>query len=162
MNVRLFDFSKQKRIKVKGAIFCHLRIRADLNQLKPSTTCGTQRWKGAAPSLIKSLLKMKLENKLKEETEPNNILLLNALQIRTAEASAWIRKYFKVASEFRDDLNLISRANSPSILISRPIHAIIQEEAERAIIVPKKIIYKNMIFHGRKRIKRGSTSIFGI
>lgn len=105
---------------------------------------------------------MKLEKKSKDDKNPNSILPLKALQIKIAEAKAWTKKYFNVASEFREDLNLISRASSPSILISRPIHAIIQEEAEIAIVVPKKIIYKNIIFHGRISIKRGSASIFGI
>jgi hypothetical protein len=107
-------------------------------------------------------MKIKFEKKSTEDKNPNSILLLKALQIRIAEAKAWIKKYFRVASEFREDLNLISRASSPNILISRPIHAIIQEEAEIAIVVPSKIIYKNIIFQGRISIKRGSTSIFGI
>jgi hypothetical protein len=49
-----------------------------------------------------------------------------------------------------------------SILISRPIHAAIQEGAEIAAKVPIINRIMNMSFHGRKRIKRRTMSIFGI
>lgn len=152
----------QNRRRKNGATFCQVKIREELIQWNPSIIWGTQRWKGAAPNLIRSLSKINLEKKSSDERWPNNILPEKALQIKIAEAKAWIRKYFKVASELRDDLKLIKRAKSPSMLISRPIHAIIQEEAEIAIQVPRKITYENIIFQGRKRIKRRSTSIFGI
>ena len=79
-----------------------------------------------------------------------------------AEASTWIRKYFRVASELRGDFMFIRRAMRANILISRPIQAAIQEGAEIAAIEPiinKKI---NASFQGRRRIKRRAVPIFGI
>lgn len=105
---------------------------------------------------------MKEEKKSAEDKNLKIILPLSALQMRMAEAKAWIKKYLRVASELREDLKLMNRAKSPSMLISSPIHAIIQEEAEVAIKVPRKITNKNIIFQGRISIKRGSISIFGI
>jgi len=41
--------------KIIGAIFCHVNIKVQLIQFKPSITSGNQKWKGAAPILIKRL-----------------------------------------------------------------------------------------------------------
>lgn len=35
-----------------GAIFCHVARRIHMGQLRPAMTCGSQKWKGARPSLI--------------------------------------------------------------------------------------------------------------
>lgn len=149
--------SKYSIVRIKGAIFCQVNMSVRLNHVKPSMICGTHKWNGAAPSLINNLIKIKVEKKSREDRKLKIILPLKALQIKIADAKAWIRKYFSVASEFREDLNLIKRANSPNMLISSPIHAIIQEEAEVAINVPRRITYKNIIFHGRSSIKKGNS-----
>ncbi|MEO5355511.1 MAG: hypothetical protein H7835_20200 [Magnetococcus sp. XQGC-1] len=79
-----------------------------------------------------------------------------------AEAKTCTRKYFKAASEFRGDFEFIRRAIKASMLISRPIQAVIQEGAEIAAIEPRMRRKINASFHGRRIIKRRTVSIFGI
>lgn len=147
-------------MRMKGAIFCQERRIKTSVQAKPSIIKGTQKWNGAEPNfkaklkIIKGFVKEKEEEKKNEERK---IVL-----IRIAEAKAWTKKYFKVASALRGDLFSINKVRRASMLISRPIHAIIQEGAEIAIKVPENKIKKNKIFQGRIRIKRRTLSIFGI
>ena len=89
-------------------------------------------------------------------------LIPKILDTSTAEARTCTRKYFKAASEFRGDLELIRRAIKASMLISRPIQAAIQEGAEIAAIEPRISKEINADFQGRRRIKRRIVSIFGI
>ena len=77
-----------------------------------------------------------------------------ALEIKIAEARAWTKKYFNVASELREEGPDINKASKASILISSPIHAINQEEAEIAKSDPKIMMKINNNFQGRIRIKR--------
>jgi len=86
----------------------------------------------------------------------------NTLDTKIAEASAWIKKYFKAASEFRGDFELIRIAMRARMLISSPIHAANQEGAEIANKDPEINKNKNIIFQGRINIKRRTMSIFGI
>lgn len=126
-------------------------------QFIPSTTWGTQIWKGEAPSLIKSPREINLLNPLEGEKKINWFIFKKAEKIRRDEAKAWIRKYFNVASEFRGDLSLKERTKRDRILISRAIQAINQEEADMVIIVlvTKKNI--NINFQGAIKIKRRIT-----
>jgi hypothetical protein len=94
------------------------------------------------------------EKKDREDRNVNNLLEANALEIRIADASAWIKKYLREASEFRGDLSDIITARRASKLISSPIHAINQEEADIAIREPARIIPQKRNFHGSKIIKR--------
>lgn len=97
---------------------------------------------------------MKLEKNVKEDKKENITLDLKALEIRMAEAIAWTKKYFKAASELREDLFDMSNPSKAKRFISSPIQAINQEEADIASIEPKNRINKNKIFHGRISIKR--------
>jgi hypothetical protein len=132
-----------------------------LNHERPSTTCGTQTWKGEAPSLIKSLIVIRVVNE-KENEDTEKTILKKEKKTSIEEASAWIRKYFSVASELRGDFSYKNKAKRERTLISKPIHAINQEEAETAKI--ELIIKENLnkIFQGRIRIKRRTRSIVGI
>lgn len=40
-------------IKIIGAIFCQVNIINEFTQFKPSIISGNQKWKGAAPILIR-------------------------------------------------------------------------------------------------------------
>lgn len=146
--------SKHEDNRKKGAIFCQVKRIRLLFQVSPSEICGTHIWNGAPPSLTISLSIINEEKRLIDDKKENNDLALNALEIRMADAKACTRKYFKDASELRGDFSAINNASKASILISSPIHAIIQEEAEIAIRDPTIKIRVNMNFHGRIRIKR--------
>ena len=112
--------------------------------------------------MIRRLKRIRLINGLSPLIDQWTNLTPKALETKTAEAKACTRKYFRAASEFRGDFEFIRRAMRASILISRPIQAAIQEGAEIAAKVPIINRIMNISFHGRKRIKRRTMSIFGI
>ena len=88
------------------------------------------------------------------------ILIIKALEIKTAEAKAWVRKYFRVASEFRGDFSFIANVMKAIMFISSPIQAVIQEGAEIAIKEPRTSNDKKKAFQGK--IKKRALPIFGI
>lgn len=150
----LYFLSMHAERRKKGAIFCHvIRIELLIHE-RPSIICGTHRWKGAAPILIRRLIMIKIENRFKDDKKENKFLVVRALEIRIADAKAWTRKYFNVASEFREEGLDRNKASRASMLISKPIHAINQEEAEIATNDPRVKINKNKNFQGRIKIKR--------
>lgn len=58
----LFICSKREAIRIKGAAFCQVRIKKVFTQEHPLKICGTQKWRGAAPSLsikAKKIIKLK-------------------------------------------------------------------------------------------------------
>ena len=124
--------SKQKRIRIKGASFCQKRMIQILIHFKPSVTWGTQKWKGALPILIKSLMKTKVMKMFRWFILLWEKLYQKMEAIRIDEASAWIRKYFKEASEFRGDLLLRRIANKAIMLTSKLIQVAIQDGDEIA------------------------------
>lgn len=140
--------------KIKGAIFCHERTIKAHVQFIPSTTWGSQTWKGEAPSLINNLSDKIILSSFDGLVKKNWYILKKAEKIKIAEANAWTRKYFNDASEFRGDLSLKERAKRDKILISRAIHAVNQEEAETAKIVLDTKKNKNINFQGIIKIKR--------
>ncbi len=64
---------------------------------------------------------------------------------KTLEANAWVKKYFKVASEVKRLLVFIIKGIKDNKLISSPIQILNQEEEEILIIDPKISIKKNSI-----------------
>lgn len=122
--------------------------------LSPSTTCGIHTWKGEAPSLIKSLIVIKELISFIEEKNKDPYILRRAAKIKMAEARAWIRKYFNEASEFRGDFFLRNKVSKETMLTSKPIQAINQEEADIAKIEPMMSVVTKRIFQGRNKIKR--------
>lgn len=133
-----------------------------LIQFKPSITIGNQKWKGAIPVfnikaeakiiLILAMLKfifhsIKNENKIIE----NNKIL---------EAKAWVRKYFKEASEENKLFNFIVKGTKDNKLISKPIHTLNQDEEETLIIVPKNNVNKNSILYEFFKIKKKRIKTF--
>lgn len=130
----------QKVNKIKGAIFCQvIKIKLFI-QFKPSITLGNQKWKGAIPLfIIKEEAKIKLIKlnfksesfhsikKYKEIIENNRVL----------EAKAWVKKYFKEASEVNKLLDFIERGIKDKRLISSPIQILNQEVEDTLIIVLK-------------------------
>lgn len=70
------------------------------------------------------------------------------------EAKAWIKKYFRIDSEFRGDEECKAKARKANKLISRPIQATSQEEADIVTKEPEIRRRKKSNFHGRINIKR--------
>lgn len=67
-----------------------------------------------------------------------------------AEPKAWIRKYFRAASEeYRDFLEMRSGIKDKRFN-SRPAQALNQDEDERAREVPSVKVKKNKMFKGDK------------
>ena len=102
----------------------------------------------------KETLKIKL---IWEEINENleSILMAKiAVLTRAADANVWAKKYFKVDSALRGDLEYKNKARRETILISNLIHAINQEEADAARIDLEINMMININFHGRIRIKR--------
>ena len=124
-----------------GAIFCQVIKIKLLIQFRPSITLGNQKWKGAIPVfIIKEEAKIILINKFIFLIK----LLLNLIFIeksktenkRIAEAKAWVKKYFNLASDVNKLLEFIQKGIKDNKLISKPIQILNQEEEEILIIVP--------------------------
>lgn len=82
-----------RRIKERGIIFCQVERIIQFSQLESCITCGNQKWKGAAPSLVDNL-----KNKSKE-IGSNDVkifsgnLYLNLEIINNEDPKAWANKY---------------------------------------------------------------------
>lgn len=63
----------------------------------------------------------------------------------TLEAKAWVKKYFKIASEEKRLLFFIIKGINDNKLISKPIQILNQDEEQILIKVPKNNIIKNNI-----------------
>lgn len=148
---------KQKERRITGAIFCQVIKIILLIQFNPSITIGNQKWKGAIPVFIikddaRIILifefifiidfhSIKKENKIIE----NRSIL---------EAIAWVKKYFKEASEENKLFNFIVKGIKDKRLISKPIQTLNHEEEETLIIVPKNRVDKNNILYEFFKIKK--------
>lgn len=79
-------------INIIGANFWIVIKMIVWSQDIPSITCGNQKWKGAAPNLRSSAIRIVMEVKF-------DICIIRHLErIIKVDASAWIRKYFRAAS----------------------------------------------------------------
>lgn len=123
---------------IKGAIFCQvIKIILELH-IRPSITLGNQKWKGAAPVFINIAEVIKIIVRLiKFEVKLIKNKLITIAKRNTAEANAWIKKYFKEDSEENKFFGLIIKGIKDNKLISNPIHILNQEFAEIVIRVPE-------------------------
>lgn len=109
---------------------------------------GNHIWKGAAPILISNAI----DSKYCENKAP--VVIVEEANKIIADASAWVRKYFRLAS---DENWLVSEEMSgikDSRLSSRPIQIVNQEEEETAIIIPNIKVEKKRRCEGIKKIKK--------
>jgi len=96
----------------------------------PCITEGNQKWTGAAPIFKRRALKITVLGSI-EIT--NN---LGAAAKIKADPKAWIRKYFRAASdEYKFDFDVM-RGMKESRFSSSPSQAVNHEEEEKAIKVP--------------------------
>jgi len=108
---------------------------------------GNQKWNGAIPifiineeakmMLIKGFISVvlfieKIKNKIIENK-------------KTLDANAWVKKYFREASDENKLLDFIVKGIKDNKLISSPIHTLNHDEEEILIIVPKNKVNKNNI-----------------
>ncbi len=86
-----------KIIRSIGAIFCHVRTIRVCIHLEVWITCGSQKWKGAAPILIaKAIIIIGFINEIElEELLENKIIEIKIIKI---EAKAWAIKYLMEVS----------------------------------------------------------------
>ena len=133
---------------IKGAIFCQVIKMKLFIQLNPSITFGNQKWNGAIP-----LFNINVEEKIK--FIKNCHLKFKDFSIKKKwkiiennkifDAKAWIKKYFKVASEEKRLLVFIESVIKERRLISNPIQILNHEEEEILMTVPIISVIKNNI-----------------
>lgn len=128
-----------------------------LIQFKPSITIGNQKWKGAIPVfIIKEEAKIILIFELKFNIIFHSIKKENKIieNNKTLDAKAWVRKYFKDASEEKRLFNFIVKGIKDNKLISNPIQTLNHEDEQILIIVPKNNVDKNNILYEFFKIKK--------
>lgn len=109
-------------------------------------TLGNQKWKGAAPVFISIEEQIiKKINSLEKEFVFIRISIIINEKINIAEASAWVKKYFKEDSDENKFFVLIIRGIKDNKLISNPIHIPNQEDEEIEIRDPVIIDKKKII-----------------
>lgn len=135
-----------------GVIFCQVIKIKLLNQDKPSTILGNQKWKGADPIFINIEELIKIEIILFISKLLNIIILKIIQNKKLVEAIAWVKKYFNEASE---DIILLEeeiKGINLNRFTSKPIQAPNQELAEMEIIVLKiNINMKNILLEFMKK-----------
>lgn len=138
----------QQEKTIKGAIFCHVINNKIDFQFKPSVTLGNQKWKGALPIFIaiaEAINIMKNSFKLLVNFNLLNIKNNKTENKKTEEVRAWVKKYFKEASEENKFFVSIIKGIKDNKLISNPIHILNQDVDEIVIKVPNIIDKKNKI-----------------
>lgn len=135
-----------------GVIFCQdIKIK-QFNQDIPSIIFGNQKWKGADPIfiIIEELIKIERKKLISKFFIKISFKIIENKKLM--EAMAWVRKYFKDASEFNKLLELEIRGINLNRLISNPIQHPIQELDEIEIKVLKiKINKKNILLEFIKK-----------
>jgi len=141
-----------------GATFWTVIRATACGQLKPSMTVGNQKWKGAAPALSSKEISKKVLAKSADSIDNEADKMINE------EPRAWIRKYFKAASEeywlFLDEIKGIK----DNRLSSSPTQAPNQDEEETDKVVPRKRVNRNKTWGEENKIKKrgGGTFIDGV
>lgn len=138
----------------KGAIFWIVIRIITWFHWSPSITLGNQKWKGAAPALSRRATVNKVVASSPED------IIKEADMIMIDEPKAWIKKYFKAASEeywlFLEEISGIKDKR----FSSSPIQAPNQEEDEMERRVPNIRVEKNKIWEEERGIKkRGSMTL---
>lgn len=114
----IIEFFNVIIIIIIGAIFCHVSIIKQLNQVKPSITSGNHQWNGAIPSFIKS------ENWVIEKIIFEKMFFSNIKieKINKVEANLWTKKYF-IPDSLEYKLFFVTMIGIiDKRLISTPIH----------------------------------------
>lgn len=134
-----------------GVIFCQVIKIKLLNQDKPSTILGNQKWNGADPIFINIDELIIIEIKLLISKLLNIIIFIIIQNKKLMDAIDWVKKYFKEASEDSKLLDLEIRGMNLIKLISSPIQAPNHEFEEMEIMVLNiKINIKNILFELKK------------
>lgn len=109
-----------------------------------SIICVNQKWKGLTPSFKRRAGVTINENNFGE----NNKIDLE--KIIKEEPKAWIKKYFRAASEeYREFLDIIKGINDKRFN-SRPVHTLNHEREEKARSVPNNNIEKKKVLREDK------------
>jgi hypothetical protein len=124
-------------VKNRGAIFWMVARMAFVIQDSPSITWGSQKCRGAAP-----IFKIRAATMIRFWSMVHVCSVRGVVTIGTsiiAEASAWVRKYFSIASFVVLLFCLARMGTKARALISSPAHAANQEEEEVVITMPISI-----------------------
>lgn len=113
-----------------GATFCQVnKIMPDKSGI-PCVTSGTQKWKGASPSLIARVSVIRIEAVLLDIWVRVHWFVAQAFwmmaNIIIIDAVACVRKYLMADSVDREWFGYVIRGIIASVLISSPIHAVSQ------------------------------------
>lgn len=130
--------------KKRGAIFWIVIIIEICGHIKPFITWGNQKWKGAAPNFNKSA-----EHSI-EYAKFQLFNLNNTEKIIIDDPRAWIKKYFKAASEEYWLFFLIIIGIKDIKFNSRPIQAPNQDTDLIEIKVPVSRVATKVIFEKEK------------
>ena len=136
----LISCSNENR-RTRGAIFCQVAIINPWAKGSPCKTSGNQKWQGAKPSLNAKAIVIDKEEVYfmgaRIDHEPVSHAWINPLFKRSAALSAWIRKYFIVASTLRGE-NLEHKIGTKAkVLTSSPTQIINHFSEEMTMIVPE-------------------------
>lgn len=143
-------------IKIIGAIFCHVVKIKQFAHERPSITSGNQKWKGAAPSLVR-----RAEFNIIRNVEfisgainsfVNNIKIIENRRI--IDAKAWVIKYFIADSDENIFFVDVIKGIIERRLISRPIHILNHEYEQIEIRVPIINVLKKMILYSLIKKRR--------
>lgn len=134
---------------IKGANFCHVKIKIIFVQFIASTNVGTQKWKGAAPILVNKA-------KLIKFCAVNIRLFWIVIKISKDDLIDWIMKYLIAASTEKIFFLSMIKGTNPRIFISIPSQMGNQEFDLILINLPKTIIKIKGVEEGLKyNIKKG-------
>lgn len=101
-------------------------------------TIGNQKWHGAIPSFIRTLIRRNIEPIL-------NRWEVSALISKSPEASAWKRKYLMAASFSWLDLDVKRRGTNEYKFNSRPAQIVIQLFDDRTTITPNSRVKEKRV-----------------
>lgn len=111
----------------RGASFCHVNRIIPVARGMPCVTSGTQKWKGASPSLMARATVMRMDavglNSFVMVHWPEYIKLIMTAIMSNAEAVACVRKYLVEASVARGLGFFIMIGIKAIMFISKPIQA---------------------------------------
>lgn len=138
-------FNLMEEIRIKGAIFCHVKIKIHWNQFKNILTWGNQKWNGASPAFI-SRAAVKTISRFSKFSDSSLKNFKFTPKINKIEAMAWDKKYLIEASVILEFKSESIRGIILIKLISNPNHLVNQELADTAIVVPTIKIKINKIW----------------
>lgn len=147
--------------RIKGAIFCQVKKTISWGQWSESAIIGAHEWRGAmAPFRAKVNIMVTEYMELEERGVLEDVITISVAII--AEAEAWIIKYLIVESIVLFVFGMSMIGIKLRRLISKPIHTIIHDEEEIAIIVPIKIRIKKGVRKIIFAIKKRNIHIWGM